>query len=549
MPERTVLPEPERKALDTREIFWKVRRYKWLALLPIVTVLCAAYLYLKFATPLYESAVTITLGDRPRVSAALEPLVRTDQPQEVLVEKVARVKNRVTNRSFLEALCTRLGIDRAPKLLLAARVGVRKFPGITTEDYAMRLATLLLVRKIAVTPVGASYVRIAVRDPDPEAARALASAISDALIEDTRRLTMGQAQARGEFSQDQMSVYTEKLRKSEDALRQYQESLIGKQALTGPVDNQNVQTVRELGDATDKEMETVRARILSDRSQWASYASPDTPVPDLSSPAITELQNRLDGLEVSYGVAALRQREDGAEAQALLAQIGATRQDLLREFESAANSLPGSVSAPARELVAGIALDRAVLRSIQARRARLTGLVNDYLQAARSTPREQMELERHKNDVQTNRDLLAALQKEATSSRISEALDASQLSDRIDVVESPQLPLLPVAPDRVKILAAAILLGPLLSVGAIVAAERMGAILRTVEQAEKEIGVKVIGTIPRIEGWSRPGTFIQNNWAPLSIVLVLLLTVVATGIRASIAPRPGAGASRGDVRR
>jgi hypothetical protein len=25
-----------------------------------------------------------------------------------------------------------------------------------------------------------------------------------------------------------------------------------------------------------------------------------------------------------------------------------------------------------------------------------------------------------------------------------------------------------------------------------------------VEQAEEEIGTKVIGTIPRIEGWSRP---------------------------------------------
>ena len=230
-------------------------------------------------------------------------------------------------------------------------------------------------------------------------------------------------------------------------------------------------------------------------------------------------------------------------------RCGPTRQDLLREFENLASQVSGNLPPGARELVAGIALDRAVLRSLQARRSRLKSVVEDYLQSARSTPREQMELERLKNDVQTNRDLLATLQKEATSSRLSEALDTSQLNDRIDVVESPQLPFSPVAPDRMKILAAAALLGPLLSIGAIVAAERMGAILRTVEQAEKEIGVKVIGTIPRIEGWSRPGTFIQNNWAPISILLVLLLTVVATGIRASFSPHPGEGAVHGTLRR
>jgi uncharacterized protein involved in exopolysaccharide biosynthesis len=549
MPERNLPLEPDSTALDTREILWKVRRYRWLALLPIVTVLCVAYLYLKFATPLYESAVTITLGDRPQVSAALQPLVNSDQPREVLVEKVARVKNRVLNRSFLELICTRLGLNRGPKLVAAARAAVRKYPGITADDYAMRIATLALSKMISVTPAGASYVRIAVREPDPDMARSLAVAISEALIEDTRRVTLGQAQARGEFSQDQIVVYTEKLHRSEDALRQYQESLIGRKALTGPVSDENLQSVRELGDATDKEMETIRARILSDRSQWTTYTGQDTPIPDLTSATTSELQNRLDGLEVSYGVAAIQPRERGSESQTLLSQIGPTRQDLLREFENLSSQVPGGLPPAARELVAGIALDRAVLRSLQARRSRLKSLVGEFLQTARSSPREQMELERLKNDVQTNRDLLATLQKEATSSRLSEALDTSQLNDRIDVVESPQLPFTPVAPDRVKILAAAFLLGPLFSIGAIVAAERMGAILRTVEQAEKEIGVKVIGTIPRIEGWSRPGTFIQNNWAPISILLVLLLTVVATGIRASLSPRPGGSAVHGELRR
>ncbi|HLQ66725.1 MAG TPA: hypothetical protein VK123_05760, partial [Candidatus Limnocylindrales bacterium] len=122
-----------------------------------------------------------------------------------------------------------------------------------------------------------------------------------------------------------------------------------------------------------------------------------------------------------------------------------------------------------------------------------------------------------------------------TSSRLSEALETSQLSLRIEVVESPQLPLKPVWPDRLKILAGALLLGPLLSIGVIIGAERVGAILRTVEQAEEEMGTTVIGTIPRIEGWSRPGTFFQNNWAPMSILALILLTALITGVYTTVA--------------
>ncbi len=50
--------------------------------------------------------------------------------------------------------------------------------------------------------------------------------------------------------------------------------------------------------------------------------------------------------------------------------------------------------------------------------------------------------------------------------------------------------------------------------------------LHSLEQAEKEIGARVIGTIPRIEGWSQPGGYVQKYWAVLSIALVLFATAV-----------------------
>jgi hypothetical protein len=70
----------------------------------------------------------------------------------------------------------------------------------------------------------------------------------------------------------------------------------------------------------------------------------------------------------------------------------------------------------------------------------------------------------------------------------------------------------------------AALAGPLLAAGLVLASERLASVLRTLEQAELEYGHRVIGTIPRIEGWARPGSYLENHWAVLAVILVLLLT-------------------------
>ena len=37
----------------------------------------------------------------------------------------------------------------------------------------------------------------------------------------------------------------------------------------------------------------------------------------------------------------------------------------------------------------------------------------------------------------------------------------------------------------------------------------------------RALGVPILGTVPRVEGWRRPGSFLQRNWAMLSIGLVV----------------------------
>src|SRR5262249_43975298 len=111
-----------------------------------------------------------------------------------------------------------------------------------------------------------------------------------------------------------------------------------------------------------------------------------------------------------------------------------------------------------------------------------------------------------------------------TSSRISEALGVTQLGIPVEIVEPAMLPLYPASPDRMKILGAAVILGPLLSIGLLMGMERLSAVVKTAEQAEAELGAPVIGTIPLVMGWRRPGSALSHHWPVMVITLVLLLT-------------------------
>ena len=72
----------------------------------------------------------------------------------------------------------------------------------------------------------------------------------------------------------------------------------------------------------------------------------------------------------------------------------------------------------------------------------------------------------------------------------------------------------------------ALLVGAMLSIGLVLGIERFGATLRSIEDAEKEFAAPVIGAIPRVEGWPRPGSFLLNNWPVMAMMLVVVATTV-----------------------
>lgn len=522
----------QESVIDLREILWRVRQYGWVLFLPLVILLCAAALYCRFTTPVYSASVLVSVDENVDMSPALQNLLRDNRQQQGQPKTV--VETRIQSREFLTTLAERSGLTRSPVLMAKARIAAQTVRGITTEEYVIRTATSILSHQIIVSQGRGSLVKITVNDSSSEGARKLAAMIGTLLIEDTRRTDLARGMARGEFTSDQMAVYEERLRKDEEALRAFEESRIRNRLTSGTVNEDNLKSARNVLSATEEEMEQVRTRIRAASNEWADLAA-SQPMPDLSSPRVTEWTRLLGNLEASFALAQVTGAQKDKDD--LQTRIAAVRQSLFAELNGLAQST--GISEEARASAVGVALDRAILRSLDRRKDRLERDISSYMHGAQSSPRDDMERERLTANVTTSRGLVDALRKEAASSRLSEALATSALGPRLDIVEQPLQPIAPSSPQPLKVFGFALLLGPAIAAGLVFAGERLASVVRTPEQAEAEFGVAVIGTIPRMEGWPRPGGYFKNNWALLAIILVVVVTGVVFAVDAAL-PKPKA---------
>ena len=532
--------EQQQADVDFRDILWRVLRYRWLLLVPIVVAFCAGIVYFLLAPPVYESHVIVALADEVAVSSGMRQLVQPDLDTDSPRERVTLVNSKVRSRRFLEELVRRLGLNKDPDVRHKAMDQARKWGTVSTEEFAIRIASAQLDKQIRVTPMEGTYVRISGSGKTPEAARSLASLIADVLIDESKRTSLQRVQARGEFSNDQMTVYEERLRKAEDAYQGYQESLLQHGLASNPINDKNVTQAQSLLHACQAEADQIRGRLEAERKDWAADAGDTRPIPDLGNSRTAALDKQLAALELNEALAEMGDQERAKSVlPGIQASIASTRQTLLAELDQLADQLPADIPEGPRSSAAGIALDRIIIRSLTEKEKKVTSLINDYARGVANSPRQEMELARLKGEVDNAREMLKTLQGEAASSRISEALETSDLGVRLSVLEPPLLPVKPTEPDPLKILGAAVLLGPLCSMGIVLLGEKMAIVVRTVEQAEAELGTKVIATVPRIEGWSRPGSYWQNNWPVYAIFTVLILTGTFFTLHATLlAPQP-----------
>ncbi|HEU4725681.1 MAG TPA: Wzz/FepE/Etk N-terminal domain-containing protein [Candidatus Eisenbacteria bacterium] len=528
---------PSAQPIDLQDLFWRLRRYGWVLVLPIVACLCVAALYARGAVPIYQAALVISVDNQADVSNAMRPYAPGGAIGGQPRERIALIDGKIHNHSFLKAVAERIGMDKDPVLLARATAATKLMTGITPGEHAIRLAVAQLWTKISVSQGRGTAIQISVRDESPERARDLASIIGDALLEKSLQATLEKVQARGEFSKDQSVVLEERVRQAEDALRTFQESRLRRNITAGLSSEAELQQAQVYQRSTEEEIAQLRSRLLSSNEEWRGLSGGAT-MPVLSSARADELGNQLIRHETGAVLIQIRGADKTGEGAAFQGRITATRQALFVEFDRLAQAAEGGLSPEAQNTAAGIALDRAVLRSLQARNDRLAGVIREYVSAVQSSPRDQIELQRLQDNVTSARSLLTTMRNETATAGVSEAYATSQMGPRIEILEHPLLPLQPSSLGARATYAVAFFLALVIDAAIVFAGERLAAVVRTVEQAEAEYGLRVVGVVPRIDTRPRPGGYLRNHWPKFAIVAVLLVSALFVVFDEFVFPHP-----------
>jgi tyrosine-protein kinase Etk/Wzc len=155
---------------------------------------------------------------------------------------------------------------------------------------------------------------------------------------------------------------------------------------------------------------------------------------------------------------------------------------------------------------------------------KLERYISSYRASVEMRPHWESELAKLRADVEADRDLYNQFRSSKTTSQISEAVQSTNLAESVTVLERAVRPLKPVHPNKMKLVALAVMFGLSLGVVGVLFTELSDSSFRSVDEIEKELGFKVLGTVPRFEnsgGWQAENRARRAvAWIAASVLIV-----------------------------
>jgi hypothetical protein len=166
------------------------------------------------------------------------------------------------------------------------------------------------------------------------------------------------------------------------------------------------------------------------------------------------------------------------------------------------------------------------LRTSEQKLDKLDGFIRTFERNVELAPQLAAEQGRLQAEVDQNRTLYEQFLRARTQTSIAGAAQETGLSTTIVVVEDATFPLEPVKPNKIKILMMAAMFGLSLGMGGLLFTEFSDTSFRSVEEVEKKMGIRVIGTVPKIE--TMGGNWKGENRVKRAAIWTTTAVVLAT---------------------
>lgn len=469
-----------------------VLRRRRLALAAYGAILGTALAGVFLLPPTYRAAgkllVTTNRAEISTSPARTTALQRTTQVSDV---EMASQLEILRSTDLVEAVLDQLGppldpaaavpsvaerILRAPATLLRLTYrrlhGLDDLPAAGPRYWDVR-ETLL---RLETENLGSSsVVEVAFSDHDPVRARDFVNHLMDAYVE--RHAELQRIQEAEDFFTRQSELLRGKLSASEAELR-------GARERAGVLAGHQAEIHTRLNEFS---AELVRVRVAraeqEKRVQFLEGLRAHGGRGAIASPGLLELEAQRAALVGRY-------RPDSQRMQALDAQIARLRAALAGYDVVAPDPATGAAD-PGVNLIAA----RATLAALRGKEDALEREKATYQSQAEFLDAQSFDLTRLERQVNLDEEAYLSYVRTAEESRLSNALEQSKLL-RLRVIEQAQVPLQAASPNKVRVLAFALVGGLVLAVGLALLRDQLDPHVKTAGEVARATGLEVLAAVP-----------------------------------------------------
>jgi uncharacterized protein involved in exopolysaccharide biosynthesis len=519
------------RTIDLRHYTRLLWRRRGIILLSAVATVCAALIALEFIPKVFDSQVTLMVEENQQLSGQLQELMggSMGSPSRFGAdrEQAAKLGAKIQSRPFLEQVIRATGLDKDPDIRKQAQDAARRAKHADVDEMATRILVEGLQSRINIAQPGPGIYRVTVSDYDATTAQTLARNITGLFVSVSKREALERLKAAHEFGKEQMAIYQEQLRISEEALESLDQTAIERTLRTDVVRQGNLVAAETLDRSVKDEVDRARMRLGPYADAVGRLGKDVDASRVMQDPQILELsQNLKSTLRRELTKRLAEEATEGAEWPPT-GVISSLRLGLLEQVGVVAARLHPGESPQTLETLTRCVFSRIDLEAQQDASALLSGAIAEYQHQAKSQPGGALERARLEEEVATNRRLLQSFQSQLVASDVSQAAENTTLGLRIEVINPAPLPLQPSSPNRAKALFAALLLGPLLGAGIAFLTEVLDPVLRNLDDFSRIVPEPILGTTPLLTRLPSHRGWLRRNWLAVALAGVALLTLAS----------------------
>lgn len=491
------------KQVNLRDIWQILLKRKWLLILPFFLVVAISYGGTYLMKPKYESKAVILTTRSNLVSGNLARVIPGDfgevrKSDRQISREMNETRGLVTSGVNLAQVVNRLNLDEDPQTLQKAAEIQKNVRNVSAEDLIYRALIQDLRKRVKVDFVSENMIEIHAEHEDPIMARDIAQTLAEVYVDERLKSDLLAVRRNLEFSNTQAQIYKKELEEKEDALAEfksnYQKSTIDR-GLTTEDNLRDIESEMDRVKLVDKVEANDRLNFL-EKELTAKGIDPA----DLKSPAELDVRKRIL-MDRTTNLSDLMEKYTWRDPKVNMQRrmVDASLDTIKSVVDSIsriqyAGQIQKNIDLISEYIFTKIELDYYIHKE-----KRLQASKENIKNSFARGPNAEITLATLEKDVERAKQWYDNFLENYTGSQLAMEVYREEAENRYKIIEPAFVPVAPYWPNRIKITLMGIALGLLIGAGAVILAEVTDNSIKKIETIEDLLGIKVMGTIPRIE--------------------------------------------------